>query len=203
MNKKTSILFRFGTCLVTVSLALLLVVAMPSNSPYPLLLHSDSLPSHSYKIIYNYCYLLTPQQELNLNFTSNQEVTCYILDIDSWDLINALEIRGNSVTWNNANNISRYLEMHPSIIQFKTNSIEENIKYIPHRTLNSTVVVVNLSDDIANIQLSGIVNNTYAPQSRLLEMGFTTCIAGIIFLTPGIMTFYKKGKTKRLIQAQN
>jgi hypothetical protein len=170
---------------------------MPSNSTNQSLTDSQTLESHTFLLIYSFSTWLTPQQEFDLTYTANQEVTFYILNVETMDFYHSLKMDGPVDSWHDASNIQAYLAKNPEQILFKTSSMEESIKYTPPSMVNNTLVCVNLSDNTVLVEFSGQINSTYAPQSRLLEVASITLSLGTIFVIPGSITFYKNRKTRK------
>jgi hypothetical protein len=201
MSKKTIILLRFGTCLITISLALFLVVSTPNNSPNQPLSDSESVKPQRFWVSYNVYAAITPQQEFDLHYKSDQEVTCYILNGQVWTIANDLNLSGSIETSYDVSHLQAYIARNPGRLLLKTNSTEDTIKYTPTSTVNVSLFFANLSNETALINYSYLYKNTYAPQSRLLETGFATLIIGVIFAIPGTWAVCKKKKNQKLLSS--
>lgn len=200
MSKKATLLLRLGTALITIGLALLLVSAIPSYGSTGSSSGGWGITLHQHSFFTNQGYLrLTPQQELNLNYTTNQTLSIYILNVEWYDFLsNKLNVTN---FWDSSNLtesvLQTYLDSHPEVILTQTTSGTSIFTYTPDDFVDATVVFLNKADSNATLQYNYQINSVYAPKDRLQQLALVTMPLGAIFIIPGIFNFYRNRKLQK------
>lgn len=183
MTRTIDALFRVGTVLISISLALLLVSQIPS---------SQSTPSTNINIAYPqtwgdyYDGLLSPQFGMHVSVYGNATYRIYVLQVQSNEIINWIFGNNKSADLFNVTVFNQYLNAHPTEVarqDEKQNGGTIEYDYIPTEVTNATFVITNPGSQYLQITFTWNNVRPFGPTSITLLAGITI-VAGLVLVTP-------------------
>jgi hypothetical protein len=207
MSRRTTILGRGGTVLIAISLALLLVSLIPPITlREPVVDTTDVAPDTFTPLslipipieAYFDCQL-TPQQELQMDFTASGTVTVYVLEVDTRTLLNWISEQQQKPARDfNLTRLEEFLGVYPDSIGWSSEIHNEEIEhtYVPKKVTNATIILANPSSDTVIVLHQVTTANTLAPGDKVLNTALWTAPIGIILAIPWILNRWKQRKQK-------
>ena len=135
MKRWITLLGRGGTILIAISLALLLVSLIPSARTAPIVDTTEVAPDtftplRSLPIPFESFFerRLTPQQELEMEFTTNGTVTAYVLEVTAQSILNWISLQQRILARDfNLTRLEEFLAAHPDSIGWESEIHDEEI----------------------------------------------------------------------------
>ena len=199
MKRLRIILGRSGTTLVAISLALLLVSAIPQPQ-FSSSSGSGLLSSEQFRIIASQ-QDLTPQQELEIKIAVEGALKIYLLEMSGLiqftvgdvDVASQEMIEGFEMLEQLAKEI---VETQPDRIVWER-EIQDGYysrKYIPTRIINATIVLYNPSSETVHVEHAVSLKSSLAPEEKVQTIAYVAAPLGIILALPWLVDSWKRRK---------
>jgi hypothetical protein len=206
-----------GTVLVAAGLALLLVslippsttssasggfslgseVAQPIGSPFSGISFFNGTPQLGYPSPFTN---LSPQEELNIEVSSDVALNVYLVKTDWSNILNATG-RPNESAIANSTDVDAYFKANSQVVVWQIKqSTQTNIDYTPPAIQNITVVLSNPTLNQASIDYTVKILSIFAPTSTVRLMSFVAIPLGLILAVPWIIQIRKKPKSTFQLQ---
>jgi len=196
------LLSRTGTVLVAAGLALLLVSLIPPARttsfssadqvpPETFLPLGSSIGPFADANITSYARffsVLTPQQELKVDFSNNGTVDVYLLKINLESLMNTL---GNE---RSVASLNDYLQSNPDLIGWQGEILDGTLDYIPTQVINVTLLFSNPSQNTVSVAYDGSIFSLIAPTGKVQTLGIFAIPIGVVLTLPGLQNLMKSRK---------
>jgi hypothetical protein len=197
------LLTRTGTVLVAAGLALLLVSLIPPASTTSFS-SADQVPSETFRSLGStagpfvnpnftsysrFSAVLTPQQELKIDFSNNDTVDVYLLKINMEIFLNTM---GNQ---HSVASLETFLQSNPDAIGWQGEILDGTLDYIPTQIINVTLLFSNPSANTVSVTYDGSVFSLIAPTVKVQTLGLFAIPIGVVLTLPGLQSFIKSRKS--------
>ena len=203
MKRWIALLGRGGTILIAISLALLLVSLIPSARTVPIV-NTTELAPDTFTPLRTFPpplesffeRRLTPQQELEMEFTTNGTVTVYVLETDVQSILNWISEQKQIFARDfNHTRLEEFLEAHPGSIGWESEIHDEiEYTYVPKTVTNATIILANPSSDTVNVLYHVTTTNIIAPADKVRTIALVTTPLGLILAIPWLANIWKERK---------
>jgi len=187
MKRPIVVLGRFGTVLIIIGLAMILISLIPATQTHNFSGIKDikpkrfsSWPSAPFNTPYS--LVLTPQQSLHVTVKVNTTITVYLLDV------NATYLREQ--TGDNSSKLVQFLETH-DIVLWQKEAVNGEVKlkeYVPSKVVNALLVFSNLGSETAYIEYEGSISSLIAPTKRVQTPAIWLVSIGIVLAIPWLVS---------------
>jgi hypothetical protein len=195
LKRWMTILGRFGTTLIAVSLALLLVSIVPSINTYQSS-GSGHLSPGNIRIMFN-IQNLNPQHEMEVTVAVEGTITIYLLELDPKVTFN---LTIGFIDYNfTSTDLLEVLKEQPDKVIWKqeAESGDYTWRYVPTRVMNATVVAYNQPDaERAHLDASVSLHSSLAPKDKVRTIAYVAAPVGVILALPWLVTLWKERKQK-------
>lgn len=199
MSRRIAVLFRFGTILISISLALFLVSLIPASQGYQstttstLLAQTWATP---------YTTNLSPQLGLHINVRGTGAFKVYLLDISAdtiyqwiFDQI-ARNLTGYDV--GNITHLDEFLTAHPTVIAKQDQNQNHGIEYtfVPTNVINATIVLANPSSESLTLSFEVGTIRPFGPSS-IVPLSEVTFVIGVLLILPWLTNWLGSIRQRR------
>jgi hypothetical protein len=132
--------------------------------------------------------VLTPQQELKVDFSNNGTVDVYLLKINLESLMNTL---GNE---RSVASLNDYLQSNPDLIGWQGEILDGTLDYIPTQVINVTLLFSNPSQNTVSVAYDGSIFSLIAPTGKVQTLGIFAIPIGVVLTLPGLQNIMKSRK---------
>jgi hypothetical protein len=129
--------------------------------------------------------VLTPQQELQIDFSNNGTVDVYLLKINLENFMNTM---GNE---HSVASLETFLQSNPDAIGWQGEILDGTLDYIPTQIINATILFSNPSPNIVSVTYDGSVFSLIAPTGKVQTLGLFAIPIGVVLTLPGLQSFIK------------
>jgi hypothetical protein len=195
MTRITTVSFRLGAILISISLALLLVSLIPSGESTPST-NSDLL----YPQIWQPCYsgILSPQLGIHVNVNANATYKLYIIQAGTYEIYNWIINHTQKIDFSNLTLFEQYLDTNPTTIvrqDQKQGGGTIQYDYIPTQVVNATIIVTNPNNVYLQLTFTWNQLRPFGPSSITL-LAEATLIIGLVLVLPQTATTLTTRKHK-------
>jgi hypothetical protein len=197
MKRRTILLGRGGTVLLSIGLALLLVSLIPSTQRGSF--HSSNSIYHSWRILWRGSNL-TPQQGLRISVTANDTLNVYLLEVDSIAITSWIrEHYSGSIDWLNATYFDEFLEENPESVVWQKDTHDGRVEYEynPTKITNATFIISNPGSKLVTYQYEFSIIGYVAPATKVRTLTQWIMPIGLLLALPQIVDLYKTRKKDR------
>jgi hypothetical protein len=198
MSRWVLVLFRLGTILISISLALFLVSLIPS---------SQSSQSTSTFVMFPltwqsyYSTILSPQLGVHIHVTGSGAFKVYILEVAGNEIYEWAFQHYQGFDYSNITVLDEFLNAHPNVIARLDQNQNRGIEYdfIPATVTNVTLFIANPTAESITLELEWNMVRPFGPSSItfLSEVAFVT---GVLLILPRLrnLLISRRQKTQRL-----
>ena len=133
--------------------------------------------------------ILTPQQELKIDFSNNGTVDIYLLKTNLESLMNTFGGERSVAS------LEEFLQSNPDVIGWQGEILDGTLDYIPTQVINVTLLFSNPSSNTVSVGYNGSVFSLIAPTGKVQTLGIFAIPIGIVLTLPGIQNFMKSRKS--------
>jgi hypothetical protein len=183
MTRTTAVLFRVGTVLISISLALLLVSLIPSGQSTPSTNINLAEPQ-TWRPYYD--GILSPQFGIHVSISGNATYKVYVLNVLSNDVYSWIFVNNKTADIFNVTGFNQYLDAHPNLVarqDEQQNGGTIQYDYIPTEVTNATFIITNPGPNYLLITFTWNNVRPFGPTSITLLAGITF-IAGLVLIVP-------------------
>ena len=183
MKRWTTLLGRWGTVLISIGFALLLVSFIPSTQLGIVGGSGRIPPEFSFDVFER---VLTPQQSLEVTINASSTLNVYILEVGTqtiYDWING-EL--------NATALEEFLKENPESIGRLKEIRDGKIDYFPTKVTNATLLFLNPSSEAVNYDFEVSVKAIVAPGIKVRNQAQWIIPIGFVLATPWIAQLWKE-----------
>lgn len=192
MKRPIVVLGRFGTVLIIIGLAMIIISLIPAAQTHNFSGIKDIKPKRfsswpSSPLNMPYSLVLTPQQSLHVAVKVNTTITVYLLDVNATYL--------TEQTGDDSSKLVQFLETHDIVLWQKevVNREIELKEYVPPKVVNALLVFSNLGSETAYIEYEGSISSLIAPTKRVQTPAIWLISIGIVLAIPWlVLTKVKK-----------
>ena len=206
MKSIWSIISRVGTILFTVGLAFLILSTFAQSQSSPESFSEQTISSHqfqplgaSYSGYTNAYYVyfregMSVQNIYNVIINSNVTVQVYIIDMNVTELAPNYQVLSDQL---NQTNLENLLQTESSMILWQGSVTNGTINYTPLKDGNLTILVLNPSNDTAQIQYSITYYHLFMPRVLGLQIASVTITSGLVLAVPMLNNTYRKIRMRK------
>ena len=206
MKRWMNILGRGGAALIAISIALLLVSLLPAariGGP------SDAtrLTPDTFSPIRNipwpiesfYDAQLTPQRELEMEFSATSSAKVYLLTTEARTVMDWIseqkQIDGRDY---NLTSLDEFLEAHPDLIAWNSEVDRQEIQHTfsVERITNATIMLANPTAENVSVMSEISLMNSLAPSEKVRTIAYFAAPIGIVMAIPWLLDIWKQRKKK-------
>jgi len=193
---------RAGTVLIAAGLALLLVSLIPPARTTSFG-SADQVPPETFRPLGStagpfvnpnftsysrFFSVLTPQQELKLDFSCNGTVDVYLLKINLESFMNTMRNERSVAS------LETFLQSNPDVIGWQGEILDGTLDYIPTQIINATVLFSNPSQNTISVGYDGSVFSLIAPAEKVQTLGIFAIPIGFVLTLPWLQDLRKSRK---------
>jgi hypothetical protein len=195
MTRITTVSFRLGAILISISLALFLVSLIPSGESTPST-NSTSLNPQTWQPCYS--GILSPQLGIHVNFNANATYKLYIIQADTYEIFTWILNHTQKIDLSNLTLFEQYLDANPTTIvrqDQKQGGGAIQYDYIPTQVVNATIIVTNPNNVYLQLTFTWNQLRPFGPSSITL-LAEATLIIGLVLVLPQTATTLATRKHK-------
>ena len=206
MKRLMNILGRGGTTLIAISIALLLVSLLPTarigGADNPTRLTPDTfspIRNIPWPIESFYDAQLTPQRELEMEFSATSSAKVYLLTVEARTVMDWIseqkQIDGRDY---NLTSLDDFLEAHPDLIGWESEVDKEETQhtYSVERITNATIILANPTAENVTVMSEIRLMNSLAPSEKVRTISYFAAPIGIVMAIPWLLDTWKQRKKK-------
>jgi hypothetical protein len=200
------VLGRFGTVLVAIGLAMMLISSLPTYAQssfsggqplFPGEFQALGSPIGGFgsnsTFYFQYFSTLTPQQELKVHLTCNGTVNVYLVRINMQMLVQDLSLPSEG--GNNATLLEEYLSAHSGLIVWRGTAGQATVDYTPTEIINASLLLSNPGQESQFVQYDGQILNLLAPAAKARNLAYGSIPVGLILAVPWMAALLKREKS--------
>jgi hypothetical protein len=195
MTRITTVSFRLGAILISISLALLLVSLIPSGESTPST-NSDLLNPRTWQPCCS--SILSPQLGIHVNVNANATYKLYIIQAGAYEIYNWIINHTQEINFSNLTLFEQYLDTNPTTIvrqDQKQGGGAIQYDYIPTQVVNATIIVTNPNNVYLQLTFTWNQLRPFGPSSITL-LAEATLIIGLVLVLPQTATTLTTRKHK-------
>lgn len=182
MTRWVAVLFRLGTVLISISLAMFLVSLIPASQG-PESTSTISLSPQSWQSYYS--ITLSPQFGIHVNVTGSGAFTVYLLEVEGNEIYTWIAQHYSALDFSNITQLNAFLNAHPTLIarQDQNQNLGVQYDFIPTTVINATVVIANPTAESLTLNYEVRSIRPFGPASVTL-LGEITSLIGVVLILP-------------------
>lgn len=198
MSRWVLVLFRLGTILISISLALFLVSLIPASQSSQSTNTSvvSPLTWQSY-----YSSILSPQLGVHINVTGSGAFKVYILEIAGNEIYDWAIQHYQGFDYSNITLLDEFLNAHPDVIARQDQNQNRGIEYdfIPATVTNVTWFIANPTAESITLEFVWNMVRPFGPSS-IIFLSEVACVTGVLLILPRLrnLLISSRQKTQRL-----
>jgi len=200
MKRWTILVGRFGTVLISVSLALMLISLIPAREQ-TYSSYSSTLQPSRFSLSGPSEFTLNPQQGIRVAMNSSDKLTVYTVQsnytyISNW-LSHNVPAGNYSRMWETSM-LEAFFGNHSDIISYQQNVTgEDEFEYIPTMVEQAILVFANYDNKTVTYEYQTTIINLVAPSMKMLTTAEIIIPVGLVLSAPWFISFWKEKQKKR------
>lgn len=186
MKRWTTLLGRWGTVLISIGFALLIVSFIPSTQLGTVGGSGRIPPEFSFDVFER---VLTPHQSLEVTINASGTLNVYILEVGTQTIYDWINGELNVTT------LEEFLKENPESIGRLKEIRDGKIDYFPTKVTNATLLFLNPSSEAVNYDFEVAVKAIVAPGTKVRNQAQWVIPIGFVLAMPWIAQLWKE-KTK-------
>lgn len=198
MNRLMVLAGRFGTVIIAVSLALLLVSVLPTQE-HVITYNTSRLPPSRFHL-FGFPLTLNPKQGVGVTMNSSDELTVYVVQSNYSYIMDWLQNNsaGNqSLIWD-TNMLEAFFGNHTDVISYQINVTgEAEFKYTPTTVEQAMLIFANYGNVIVTYEYRVSQIISVAPSVKILTAAETIIPIGLVLTAPWLFSLWRE-KNRRV-----